>query len=85
MGLFKKSDAIGKEHRCVFCGKKLYELTNPSDSKKNMNLIRKGYKWDSMYKCSICGNCACQNCMTMFFNTKCDCHAELELYPVAIK
>ena len=85
MGLFSKTEGIGEKYKCAICGKTLYELTKPGDIKNHMKLMKKGYQWDSMYKCTSCGNCVCQFCMTTHFNTGCRCGAQIEVYPVARK
>jgi hypothetical protein len=85
MGLFSKPKGIGEKHKCAYCGKALYELTEKNNMEVSMDLLKKGYQWDTMMQCPACKATICQNCMRFRFRMPCSCGSQVYAIPVATK
>lgn len=82
MGLFKDK-ALGKTYKCCMCGASLHEIVDGGIDAK-LRLMKKGYRWDSVYKCRSCGAFTCMNCMRMRMICKCG-NGNLIVLPIARK
>lgn len=69
---------------CSSCHRTYYILDNPTTDEK-LELMNKGYQWDTVLYHDACGQYTCQNCMRMRFNCKCDRGGQFIAMPAAKK
>ena len=69
---FKKPDGLGEKLECGYCHKKMYMLKPRLSTEEKLQIIDRGYRWCTVFRCTKCGSPVCDFCMRIYLRTNCE-------------